>query len=157
MPLFRLAFHGSIATAALAASALSVPALAQERSYRFSIPAQELKTSLRALARTSGQQISFDSGALQGKRAPALTGTLTVRDAVTRLLAGSGLEPSWGRSGVLVVRPAPKTTGAAYQAPAPRPAAAPSDTAGGVGGGKVVNARQWNQGKQDRTRWQNAG
>ncbi|WP_447765923.1 TonB-dependent receptor domain-containing protein [Sphingopyxis panaciterrae] len=149
MPLFRLAFHGSIATAALAASALSVPALAQERSYRFSIPAQELKTSLRALARTSGQQISFDSVALQGKRAPALTGTLTVRDAVARLLAGSGLEPSWGRSGVLVVRPAPKATGAAYQAPARRPAAAPSDTADGDDGEIVVTARKSNERIQD--------
>lgn len=119
MQLFRSALRGSIATTALVASALAVPAIAQERTFSFAIPAQDMKASLRALARTSGQQISFDSGALRGKRAPALHGTFTVRDGVARLLAGSGLEASWGRSGVLVVRTAARVadaSGAAYAA-----------------------------------------
>jgi iron complex outermembrane recepter protein len=102
----RSALHGSIAATALVASVAAVPAIAQERTYRFSIPAQDMKASLRALARISGQQISFDSGTLKGKRAPALNGTFTIRDGVARLLAGSGLEASWGRSGVLVIRAA---------------------------------------------------
>ena len=106
MQFSRTALHGSIAATALVASAIAVPAIAQERTYRFSIPAQDMKASLRALARTSGQQISFDGSALKGKRAPALNGTFTVRDGVARLLAGSGFEASWGRSGVLVIRAA---------------------------------------------------
>jgi len=119
MSFFRSALRGSIATTALVASALAVPAIAQERTFSFSIPAQDMKSSLRALARASGQQITFDSGALKGKRAPALRGTFTVRDGVARLLAGSGLEASWGRSGVLVVRTASRVadaSGAAYAA-----------------------------------------
>ncbi|WP_447763631.1 TonB-dependent receptor domain-containing protein [Sphingopyxis panaciterrae] len=106
MKLFALALRGSIATGALVASALAVPATAQERTYSFSIPAQDLKSSLRALARASGQQITYDGRTVEGKRAPALQGSYTVRDGLTRLLAASGLEASWGRSGVIVVRPA---------------------------------------------------
>ncbi len=106
MQMFRTALRGSIATTAFVASAIAVPATAQERSFSFSIPAQEMKSSLRAFARASGQQITFDRDAIKGKRAPALHGTFTVRDGVARLLSGSGLEASWGRSGVLVIRSA---------------------------------------------------
>lgn len=129
MQLFQFALRGSIATTALIASAIAVPAIAQERSYSFSIPAQDMKASLRALARTSGQQISFDSRAVKGKRAPALHGTYTIRDGVARLIAGSGLEASWGRSGVLVIRAAaPKLTAASYAA-TPASVAADAETA----------------------------
>ena len=106
MQLFRTALRGSIATTALLVSAMAVPTMAQERSFAFSIPPQDMKSSLRAFARASGQQITFDSSAIKGKRAPALRGTFTVRDGVARLLSGSGLEASWGRSGVLVIRAA---------------------------------------------------
>lgn len=112
MTLFRFALRGSIATSALVASALAVPVLAQERAYSFAIPAQELKSSLRALARVSGQQIAFENDTVKGKRAPALHGTYTVRDGVARLLAGTGLDASWGRSGVLVIRAASKVADA---------------------------------------------
>lgn len=149
MQLFRLALHASIATSALAAAALAAPAQAQaeDRTYRFAIPAQDMKTSLRALARTSGQQIGFDSAALQGKRAPALNGTFSLRDGVARLLAGSGLEPSWGRSGVLVIRPAPRKPGrAAYQAPN---RGADAAMAGADDGEIVVTARKSDERIQD--------
>jgi len=129
MPFFRSALRGSIATTALVASALAVPAIAQERTFSFSIPAQDMKSSLRALARASGQQVTFDSGALKGKRAPALRGTFTVRDGVARLLAGSGLEASWGRSGVLVVRPAGRVADASGAAYAAVPASAAAEEA----------------------------
>src|SRR3546814_681281 len=74
----------------------------------FRSPAQDLPSSLRALAQATGQQISFDSATIGRKKAPALDGNYTVREAVDRLLAGSGLEASWGESGVLVIRAAPK-------------------------------------------------
>ena len=104
--MFSHALKSSIAAAALAAAMSSVPAIAQERTYDFALPAQDLQTSLKAFARVSGQQISFDGSAVRGKRAPALKGSFTVRDGVARLLAGSGLEASRGRSGILVIRPA---------------------------------------------------
>src|SRR3546814_19201405 len=108
MLISRLALRGSIASAALIASALAVPAIAQESRTHLSIPAQDLPSSLRALAQATGQQISFDSATIGRKKAPALDGNYTVREAVDRLLAGSGLEASWGESGVLVIRAAPK-------------------------------------------------
>jgi outer membrane receptor protein involved in Fe transport len=115
--MFSHALKSSIAAAALAAAMSSVPAIAQERTYDFALPAQDLQTSLKAFARVSGQQISFDGSAVRGKRAPALKGSFTVRDGIARLLAGSGLEASRGRSGILVIRPAAKiadASGAAY-------------------------------------------
>lgn len=123
MKMLSFVLRGTVAATALVAAttALAVPAMAQERTYQFSIPAQDLKSSLRALARVSGQQITFEGTALKGKRAPALNGSYTVRDGVARLLTGTGLDASWGRSGILVIRAAPKvadTSGASYLAAA---------------------------------------
>src|SRR3546814_11536600 len=84
MLISRLALRGSIASAALIASALAVPAIAQESRTHLSIPAQDLPSSLRALAQATGQQISFDSATIGRKQAPALDGTYTVREAVAR-------------------------------------------------------------------------
>lgn len=105
MKIYQFALRGSIATGAMVAAAMAVPAIAQERTYQFSIPAQDMPSSLRAFARTAGQQVTFDKAAVKGKRAPALKGSYTVREGMGRLLAGSGLDASWGRSGVIVVRP----------------------------------------------------
>src|SRR3546814_6339507 len=108
MVISRLRRRGAMAAAGLIASALAGPAIAQESRTHLSIPAQDLPSSLRALAQATGQQISFDSATIGRKKAPALDGNYTVREAVDRLLAGSGLEASWGESGVLVIRAAPK-------------------------------------------------
>src|SRR3546814_12411428 len=90
MLISRLALRGSIASAALIASALAVPAIAQESRTHLSIPAQDLPSSLRALAQATGQQISFDSPPTGRQKAPALAGNSTVRTAVARLPAGPG-------------------------------------------------------------------
>ncbi|WP_033074411.1 TonB-dependent receptor [Sphingopyxis sp. MWB1] len=105
MSFFHRALCTSIASGAVAAATVAVPAMAQERLYQFSIPAQDMPTSLRAFARTAGQQVTFDRRELQGKRAPALKGHYSAREGMSRLLAGSGLDANWGRSGVIVVRP----------------------------------------------------
>jgi iron complex outermembrane receptor protein len=57
----------------------------------FHIAAQDLGTSLRAVGRIGGTDIMFPADAVMGKQAPALDGQFTVREAVERLLAGSGL------------------------------------------------------------------
>src|SRR3546814_2692617 len=114
MRLTRIALRCSIASAALVAGALAMPgyaqAMAPDSRVTLQIPAQDLPGALRALARASGQQISFDSSKIGGKKAPALNGSYTVREAVDKLLAGTGLEASWGQSGVLVVRAAAQKT-----------------------------------------------
>lgn len=105
MNLLRLTLRCSISTSVLAIAATSVPVLAQEATYTFEIPAQSLEASLRAYSRTTGQQITFDSVNLDGKRAPAISGRLDAREAIERLLNGTGLTARWGTSGVIVVHP----------------------------------------------------
>ena len=112
MKLTKNALRCSIAAAAIAVSSMAAatPTMAQngasaEKTYTFSIPAQDMKSALRAFARASGQQIVFDDKAVANKRAPALVGAFTATRGVERLLAGSGLDATRGRSGVIVVRP----------------------------------------------------
>lgn len=118
MMLSKCALRGSIATAALLVAAFHVPVHAQatevkaESRVKLQIPAQDLPSSLRALARATGQQISFDSSKISAKKAPALYGNYTVREAVGKLLVGQGLDAIWGQSGVLVIRAAAVKTSA---------------------------------------------
>ncbi|MFT8777956.1 MAG: STN domain-containing protein, partial [Gluconacetobacter liquefaciens] len=53
--------------------------------------AQPLAESLEELARISGRDILFASSDIGNRSAPAVDGTLSVEDAASRLLRGSGL------------------------------------------------------------------
>lgn len=66
------------------------------------IPAQSLAQALNELARQANLQLSFPAELVSGKTAPAISGRLTVRQALDRLLADSGLEASIRGSAVLV-------------------------------------------------------
>lgn len=81
--------------------------MAQTRAVALDIPAQDLGRALRTVARATGHEITFQSAAVRGKRAPALRGSYTAQGAVGALLAGSSLTVSVGRSGLLIVRRAP--------------------------------------------------
>jgi len=76
---------------AAAAAALSFAALAHAQSVAVDLPAQPLAQSLNALARQGGVQIVFITEVTQGLQAPAVRGTLDVREALERLVARSGL------------------------------------------------------------------
>ncbi len=65
---------------AYAASALSV-----------SLPVQPLSTSLNQLARLAGVQLIAAPASLDGKMAPAVSGSLSLESALDRVLSGSGL------------------------------------------------------------------
>ena len=85
--------RGGFALGLAAAFACLAPATAQAASEvpSFSIPASRLSAALTTLARQAGIEILF-SDALVGERAsPALHGRMSVDDALTSLLAGSGL------------------------------------------------------------------
>lgn len=69
----------------------SAQAQTNQAMRRFDLPSQDLSTSLRAAGRLSETEIIFRSETVGGKVAPALHGTMTVTEAVRRLLAGSGL------------------------------------------------------------------
>lgn len=64
---------------------------AQEAPKAISINAQPLDKAIAALARQTGAQIVYATAAVEAKSAPAVRGTLTVREALQQLLAGSGL------------------------------------------------------------------
>ncbi len=88
------------------------PAYAQSKTtsapVSINIPAQGLGQSLNELARQANLQLSFPVDLVAGKTAPAVSGQLTPRQALDRLLAGSELEASIEGSAVLVKKAAPR-------------------------------------------------
>ena len=70
------------------------------------LPAQPLGQALNELARQANLQMSFPAALVAGKTAPAVSGQLTVRQALDRVLEGSGLQAVVDGNAV-VVRAAP--------------------------------------------------
>ncbi|HWT70908.1 MAG TPA: TonB-dependent receptor [Oxalicibacterium sp.] len=71
---------------------LSASVLAQAAPVELDIASQPLSQALNTLARQSGAQIVFVTDVTDGKTAPAVKGKLTVREALDKLLKGSGLQ-----------------------------------------------------------------
>jgi len=93
----------------LAAGALA--AQAQDARLRFDIPAQPLASALRAFASQGGQQLLFDEDRLARLRAPALNGRYTPREALDRLLAGTGMVAMPSGPGFFTLQEAPTPPG----------------------------------------------
>lgn len=70
----------------------AMPALAQNETSNFAIPAQPLADALFLYRAQSGVSVAFLSDDVRDKRAPSVSGTLSNCDALARLLAGSGLK-----------------------------------------------------------------
>lgn len=80
----------------------------------FDIPAQPLATALTTFGQQSGLQVSAPAELLQGRTSTAVKGDLTPTQAVSQLLAGTGL--TFRLSGTTVtLEPAPQTPGGAIQ------------------------------------------
>lgn len=78
--------------AATSMSAAVSPALAQvNESYRFDLPAQDLGDALRSVAAKANLEIYASATDVNGIAVPSLQGDMTARQAVDRLLAGTGL------------------------------------------------------------------
>jgi iron complex outermembrane recepter protein len=71
------------------------------------LPAQPLGNALNELARQAGLQLMVHPDLVAGRQAPAVAGTLTVREALDRLLSGSGLAADI-RGSEVIVRRAPQ-------------------------------------------------
>ena len=71
---------------------LAAMAWAQSAAVDLDIPAQRLDSALRTLARQSGKPIVFSTDIAENRQAPAVKGSLTVDEALQRLLDHSGLE-----------------------------------------------------------------
>ncbi len=92
---------------------------------RFNIPPQPLSQALNQLALQSNREILFSPGLTAGRRSPALTGVFTAEEALTRLLAGSGLDVRLeGRSFLILA--APRAAAPVVAAPPPPPAPPPA-------------------------------
>ena len=118
-PRFVLAPLALVAAATAFAASLSATAHAQQpqaagvfnTSRPLAITAQPLGPALNELARQAGLQLMFPPALVAGKTAPAVSGNLTPRDAVGRLLAGSGLAAELNGNAV-VVKPVRAASGA---------------------------------------------
>lgn len=62
-----------------------------QQAYRFDIPAKPLPQAIADLSAVTGLQVLYTEQSTFDHTAPALRGSYTVRDALQRLLAGSGL------------------------------------------------------------------
>ncbi|WP_338879002.1 TonB-dependent receptor [Achromobacter veterisilvae] len=88
----------------LAATPTSAQAQAQsERLYSIDLPAQPLNTALTALSRQTNTPIMAGGSRVAAHSAPAVSGRMTVQEALTRLLAGSGLSSAAAPGGGFAV------------------------------------------------------
>lgn len=83
----RLSRFSLLAAGIMLASTLH----AQEASHAINLPAQPLDQALNALAGQTGSRILFATGIAEGLSAPAISGELTVQQALRQLLQGSSL------------------------------------------------------------------
>lgn len=112
---------GMSAGAAAMACALPVPAFAQQATYAFDIPAQNLTDALAKFGRTTKRQIVFDGRQTRTAHSQAVRGTMTAEAALAQLLQNTGFASRTGQAGVLIVeasqsaqsQPAPPSAGEA--------------------------------------------
>ncbi|MEG3060378.1 MAG: TonB-dependent receptor [Comamonas sp.] len=95
----------ALCTFGLPACAIAQPAqAATERVLQLSIPSQPLGATIDALARQAGIGIGLDSRLNAGHVAPALQGSMTLGQALARVLEGSGLEALVNANGAWIRR-----------------------------------------------------
>lgn len=69
------------------------------------IPAQPLAMSLKQFATSAGLSLAFDSNLGENKMAPAVQGRMSRKEALRRILAGSGLNSDLAGSTVVISKP----------------------------------------------------
>jgi len=81
-------------------------------AHSYQLPAASLGRNLAAFATQAGLALSFDPALTEGLTSPGLNGTYTARQALERLLGGSGLEAVARSDGSFTLRkkPAPAPT-----------------------------------------------
>jgi iron complex outermembrane receptor protein len=81
----------ALGTLAPAAALAQSTAATAQATFPIKLSAQPLGSALNELARQAGLQLLVQRELVEGKRAPAVNGQLTARQALDRLLVGSGL------------------------------------------------------------------
>lgn len=90
---------------ALPVLAASSFAIAEEKVYSINIDAQPLTSALESLAKQTGVKPFLVNELAQGKRVGALSGQYGVKDALDRLLTGSGLSYTFTAEDAVVIKP----------------------------------------------------
>lgn len=81
------------------------PLVAQTRDVRtFNIPAQSLGPALGTFGQQSGRQITVDSAAVRGVSTSGVQGTMSVEEAMGRLLGGTGLSYSFTNATTITIQ-----------------------------------------------------
>lgn len=104
--------------------AISVPAAAQDQPALsaatmrdYDISAQPLRSALRQIMRQGNIQIGFEAAEVDGKRSTALSGNMSVDEAISRLLIGTGLTYRRLTNGSVVLEPSRAENDGSIQLP----------------------------------------
>lgn len=104
----------------LLALAASTAVLAQpDPRLSIDLPAGDLSVALRELSRSSNVELVYSEADLVGIRTQGAQGLLTAREAVERLLEGTGLQLTVHKTGMLLItgpKPSPLSSAAAEEA-----------------------------------------
>ena len=95
-------------TVPAAAQPASPPTAALERRVAFDIPGQDLNTALLSFASMAGVQTFYDASRVQGRRSAPVTGSLTPREALERLLRGTRMTFRFTSPTMVVLDPLPQ-------------------------------------------------
>nr|WP_310936099.1 TonB-dependent siderophore receptor [Variovorax sp. UMC13] len=95
---------GALAGMAAPVAVQAQPAVAPAERIAFDLPAQPLLDALRAFGRQTRYQVLYDGALIAGRQAPALSGRFTPREAIERLIAGSGLGAHSAEQGSFTLR-----------------------------------------------------
>ena len=71
----------------------------------FNIPAQPLTSALTRFGQQSGLQVSVDGALIRDVQSPGVAGNLTPQEALTRLLAGTGLTYTFANANTVTLSP----------------------------------------------------
>jgi iron complex outermembrane recepter protein len=82
----------------------SAAGLAEEAVVQFDIKAQPLATALMAFGSQSGAIVAAPSALTTGRTSAAVAGNLSLSDALTRMLKGTGLRFSKSDNGTYVIQ-----------------------------------------------------
>ena len=95
---------------------LGAAAVAQVRVH-FDIPAQPLARTLKAIGTVTNTDVGFNASQVEGLVAPSLQEDLTVDDALTRVLVGTGLRPQHLDDHTIVIAAVTLSTSALTKSP----------------------------------------
>ncbi|MBC9902760.1 TonB-dependent receptor [Achromobacter xylosoxidans] len=112
-----LALSGGMAMALAAVPAVNQAQTAPEQLHAIDVPAQSLNTALTMLSRQTGTPIMAGGAHIAAQQAPAVAGRMTVREALSRLLLGSGLSAASTPGGGYAVTGAAQTPAVTTLAP----------------------------------------